>query len=428
VSITREELSVRVGSLEQARREHGEVGTAVDELASFLDSDLVPYLRAEEGVLYGAPAGAGQADGILGCHSRISRQRLSEHDMLSQAASTLARARAPANAVGIADSIQSAFGRHIAHEDATVMSLARTAPGTAHPGARRSLPDLAQPPAPGTIEAGLATCLQNAIAYEHARIARQIASSAREIRDDPSQETAVYERIIAALSRHASVMALYLYPAADDVLPPSDHDVTRQLRTELREAEKTMLRLERILHGDALENPCPFTDLWAAITQISQTHSSLEEALVRRLAHHLPASRVASLRSDLRTAELSAPTRPHPAAPAPAAPDGWPPRSTSGSTGCGMCWTTEALRRREQEWRSRNGRLRPPGKACWRAVTARSAERAGRSTCWRSPGRRAPTAQAGRPARKNWPRPRTPRASPWPWRCAWPNARQRPSS
>ena len=60
------ELSVRVGSLEQARREHGEAGTAVDELASFLDSDLVPYLRAEEGVLYGAPAGAGQADGILG--------------------------------------------------------------------------------------------------------------------------------------------------------------------------------------------------------------------------------------------------------------------------------------------------------------------------------------------------------------------------
>jgi hypothetical protein len=49
---------VRVGSLEQARREHGKVGTAVDELASFLDSDLVPYLRAEEGVLYGAPAGA----------------------------------------------------------------------------------------------------------------------------------------------------------------------------------------------------------------------------------------------------------------------------------------------------------------------------------------------------------------------------------
>jgi hypothetical protein len=51
-----EELSVRVGSLEQAGREHGKVGTAVDELASFLDSDLVPYLRAEEGVLYGAPA------------------------------------------------------------------------------------------------------------------------------------------------------------------------------------------------------------------------------------------------------------------------------------------------------------------------------------------------------------------------------------
>lgn len=322
-----EELSVRVGSLEQARQEHGKVGTAVDELASFLDSDLVPYLRAEEGVLYGAPAGAGQADGIFGPHSRISRrQRLSEHDMLSQAASTLAQSPAPADAISIADSIQSAFGRHIAHEDARVMSLARTAPGTAYPGARRSLPDLAQPPAPGT-EAGLAACLQNAIAYQHARIARQIASSAREIRDDPSEETAVYERIIAGLSRHASVMALYLYPAADDVLPPSDHDVTRQLRTELREAEKTILRLERILHGDALENPRPFTDLWAAVTQISQTHSSLEEALVRRLAHHLPASRVASLMSDLRTAELSAPT--------PAAPGRPPlrPRRTAGRRG-----------------------------------------------------------------------------------------------
>ena len=263
--------------------------------------------------------------------------------MLSQAASTLARARAPADAVSIANSIQSAFGRHIAHEDARVMSLARTAPGTAHPGARRSLPDPAQPPAPGTMEAELATCLQNAIAYQHARIARQIASSAREIRDDPSGETAVYERIIAALSRHASVMALYLYPAADDVLPRGDHDVTRQLRTGLREAEKAMLRLERILHGDALENPRRFTDLWTAVAQISQTHSSLEEALVRRLAHHLPGGRVVSLPSDLRTAELSAPTRPPPT---PAAPDGWPPRSTSGSTGYGMCWTTEAPRRR----------------------------------------------------------------------------------
>ena len=261
--------------------------------------------------------------------------------MLSQAASTLARARAPADAVSIANSIQSAFGRHIAHEDARVMSLAGTAPGTAHPGARRSLPDLAQPPAPGTMESGLAACLQNAIAYQHARIARQIASSAREIRDDPSGETAVYERIIAALSRHASVMALCLYPAADDVLPRGDHDVTRQLRTGLREAEKAMLRLERILHGDALENPRRFTDLWTAVAQISQTHSSLEEALVRRPAHHLPGGRVVSLLSDLRTAELSAPTRPPPT---PVAPDDWPPRSTSGSTGYGMCWTTEAPR------------------------------------------------------------------------------------
>jgi hypothetical protein len=61
-----EELSVPVGSLEQSRREHGETGTAVYQLASLLDSELIPCLRAEEGVLYAAPAGAGQADGIPG--------------------------------------------------------------------------------------------------------------------------------------------------------------------------------------------------------------------------------------------------------------------------------------------------------------------------------------------------------------------------
>ncbi len=140
--------------------------------------------------------------------------------MLSHTASTLARVRTPADAASIAGNIQSIFGRHIALEDARLMSLARTVPGPAHPGSRNSHPDLARPPAPGPMEAGLATCLQNAIAYEHTMIARQIASSAWEIRNDPSEGIAVYERIIAALSRHASVMALYLYPAADDVLPP----------------------------------------------------------------------------------------------------------------------------------------------------------------------------------------------------------------
>ena len=100
--------------------------------------------------------------------------------MLSHAASTLAWAQTPADAASIAGAIQSVFGRHIAHENARLMSAARTALGPAHPGNRHSRPDLARPPAPGTMEPGLASCLQNAIAYEHARIARQIASSARE--------------------------------------------------------------------------------------------------------------------------------------------------------------------------------------------------------------------------------------------------------
>ena len=59
------------------------------------------------------------------------------------------------------------------------------------------------------MEPGLASCLQNAIAYEHARIAGQIASSAGgKPRNDPSEETVVCERIIAALSLHTRAASL----------------------------------------------------------------------------------------------------------------------------------------------------------------------------------------------------------------------------
>ncbi len=310
-----QQLSVRVGSLEQAWWEHHQVGTAVDELASFLDSDLVPYVRAEEDVLYGASGGTGPVDGFLGSRRRISSQhRIREHDMVSEATSGLVHARTARDAVSVADQLQRVFETHIAHEDAKLASFAETAPGSRLTGHARPRHPV-QPSAADFAGAGLGPFLENAVAEQHTRLARKIAWSPQAIRDDPAGQTTVYEQIIAALCRHAATMALHVYPAADNVLAPGDRDVTSALRTQLRVAERAMLSLERIIHGDRLEDPREFSRLWATVVRISQTHINLEEELIHRLAEHLPAEQTISLLNQMRSVNRNGPTRPHPSAP-----------------------------------------------------------------------------------------------------------------
>jgi hemerythrin superfamily protein len=115
---------------------------------------------------------------------------------------------------------------------------------------------------------------------------------------------------IAELVRHANAEEQYLYPAARRYLPDGDEVATREL-AEHREAE----RLMNDLMSTDVEHP-EFDMLVARLVSLIRDHvRAEEEEMLAPLRAECDPETLVALGTEVISAKMLAPTRPHPAAP-----------------------------------------------------------------------------------------------------------------
>ncbi len=101
------ELSVLVGAVVTAARGSAAATLAVDELAAFLRTEIVPHARAEEDVLYAAAPQVGS----------LVAGMIFEHETILELIAALDAAPTPVDAAAVAASIRAVFCGHVRREN-----------------------------------------------------------------------------------------------------------------------------------------------------------------------------------------------------------------------------------------------------------------------------------------------------------------------
>jgi hypothetical protein len=287
-----ERLADHIGHLREARTRQEELAAARDGLHAFLAEDLVPYLHAEEAVLY---ARSGRS-GWRGFRARQrTGRRLRDHRRIITAADAVRSAGSVPLALDRAERLRALFDAHLFREDRELIAVARSmAVGGSRP----------------EWSAVLATELLEIHARDHARIARAIslASQATNVLDQRD----ACDHATAGLSQHAAVMSTRAYPMARRLLPSDAWAIVRSMRGDLRSAERALRHLNRTLRGAAGEDLRNLERLWEEVAQAWQRHTADEEPLIRRLAPLLRPEQALPLIAQLRRPAGLSLTRPHP--------------------------------------------------------------------------------------------------------------------
>lgn len=300
-------LADDIDRLRVARHQNREVQQAQDGLNAFLADDLIPYLRAEEAELYAASAGS-QPPGRFGAiKKRRLSQRLREHREVIGAADALHSVTTPLQALTNAEHVASLFNAHLVEEDRELLAAPRPQ---------------ADDGSAATLTAVLATELDEVLAHDHARIAHAVTLARHAAAQDPANKVGACDRAIAALSQHAAVMSTVVYPMARRLLPGPERALLRRLSADLRQAERAMRHLNRLIRGAARENPRSEEQMWQIIERAWRQHVADEEPLLRQLTPLLPPDRAVSMMASLRGPFRHTLTRPHPTL----LHGGWPTR------------------------------------------------------------------------------------------------------
>ena len=126
-----------------------------------------------------------------------------------------------------------------------------------------------------------------------------------------TQRRAVVELTVRELSKHAALEELVLYPLARKVLPDGKRKVDEHL-SEHMAVKKTLHALDRLSPGDERES-----ELMARLRRDVEEHIREEEGeLMVQLREHVAQQELDRLGRHLDQAKQTAPTRPHPHAPA----------------------------------------------------------------------------------------------------------------
>ncbi|WP_055491129.1 hemerythrin domain-containing protein [Streptomyces sp. TP-A0356] len=128
---------------------------------------------------------------------------------------------------------------------------------------------------------------------------------------DGTQRRAVVETLIRELSRHAALEELMLYPLAKKVLPGGAHEIHRYL-AEHKAAKETLLALDKLPADDDRTG-----ELVERLRREIEEHVREEEGgLMPQLRDAVSQRELDELGQLLVRARQTAPTRPHPHAPA----------------------------------------------------------------------------------------------------------------
>jgi hypothetical protein len=113
------------------------------------------------------------------------------------------------------------------------------------------------------------------------------------------------------VSRHSFATVGVLYPVLAPVLRPYEPDLLPALTADLVAASQVMVRLEHLMRGDTHHRVSAFPGYCRVLREHLALHAEREESLVPIVGMLEPEDEV-RLAAALHTAELHAPTRPHP--------------------------------------------------------------------------------------------------------------------
>ncbi len=233
-------LADEIVRLREARFQHWDTRPARAVLNEFLVDELIPYLQAEEGMFYHASAHSESSGTSRPVKKRRLSRRLREHRELIGAADALRSATTQLQTLTEARRVASLLNAHLVVEDRDLLAaLNRQTDGGLAP----------------TLTDALATELDTVLIYDHDRVARAVSLARHVAAEDPANRLIACDRAVAALSQHAAVMSTVAYPIARRLLRRGERVRLHRMTADLRQAERAMRHLNRLVRGAARENP-----------------------------------------------------------------------------------------------------------------------------------------------------------------------------
>jgi len=294
-----QDLSWHVRGLRDARAGNGDVAATVAHLRSFVRVVLAPYVDDEQHAIEADPARYAPDQRALGWAMFTRRHQEQEHVALAVASAHVSAARTPIAVLRAAESLQKLFDGHIRREDARFLQATERLDAGPVP-----------PQAALRLQAELARYLTTEVAEQHRQIKRSMVAAKQAAELDRVTWVEACDVAIAAISAHASLVCLHLYPLADELL--GYNPTTQRLVDQLRDVERAMLHIQGILRGDARRNLRDFAPLWTRVEGLLRDHIPQEELLVRAIVADASPGQVVTLLGNIRKGARPAVTRPHP--------------------------------------------------------------------------------------------------------------------
>lgn len=325
------QLSMKVYALRAAHESREDIASPLADLQHLISTDLESYVRSLVGVLRSDKERPGKRAELRWLPRGAARRHERQHRQLLEAFATFEQmtmggsvvpadphARqsvpvvhytytthhkdsvTPTEIVRQAVFIQKLWNTHVADEDAHFM---RTA---------------GQPRAAGVGEHSdaearvvLGAHLLAELVDQHSQLAGLVAVAKSHL--GGPRDLVPFARATAALSSHASLVTVRLYPAINAALPDTRAE-TERWSWSIFEAARTMLKVESALGGDARALRHSVPELIAQVEVLLAQHAADDEAVISRFSAAASVEELSRLLGLMRPGLAHAQTRPHLAA------------------------------------------------------------------------------------------------------------------